>query len=219
MTLYEDLLALDHFDWADDVEVLPAVAIHAHQLPLQSHPYAVHEVHQPEPSITTSKTAVAANLPGEVLVLESVESSVEGGCTDSSDMTTSDETKEELSHNSATTAVSNMMQEVHNTFGWRHYSVDIEPEIHHFNWLGDPVYQRSSTAPVDSVAIILADPKFPEARDDIWVQTLLHCAYTFLDPVVVTLEGAQRHLLLRRGSQLQQAAAGYTYKFYTPHGR
>lgn len=159
--------------------------------------------------------------------LEEVESTTESSIFDSDSVSTvtamtsdNDEKKKtQPSSNTTTSAVIPLMKEVYDAFDWREYSVSIERQIHHFNWLGEPVYQHSSTSPEDSLAVILAEPKVPEAREDLRVQSLLRCAYTFVDPVVTDLGSARRHLLLRRGSQLRQAAAGLTFKYYTPHGQ
>lgn len=213
--MYMDLLVPHHFVRADEEEVLAAASLYEHRL----------RGHSCFSSLQQAAASITMDLQvGEGFALERAEPSAESGCAGSDSTvavqtTTSEDMDEKLPRSFGITNTSIMLQEVYNTFGWRRYSVDIESRIHHFNWFGEPVYQRSSTVPADSLAIILAEPKVPESTGDMRVQALFRRAWTFLDVVVVALENAQRHLLLRRGSQLQQAVTNLTYKYYTTHGR
>lgn len=128
-------------------------------------------------------------------------------------------TKEVYPQEGSAAAWDSMVEDVHNVFGWRHHCVDTEEEIHHFNWFGEPVYQQSATSPSESLAVILADPKVPEVKEDYRVYSILRRAYTFLDPVLVNLDIAADNLMMLRGSRLQLASAGRVFKYYTPHGQ
>ncbi|KAJ6016292.1 hypothetical protein N7540_010883 [Penicillium herquei] len=104
-------------------------------------------------------------------------------------------------------------------FAWRAGYMLQYPDTHHFNWLGQGVSHRSTTLPEESLAIMLAKPKVPEATDNYLVQSILRRAYRYLDPVVVCLdEEIDSSLLILRGSTLQRAAAGHCFKHYTSHG-
>jgi hypothetical protein len=95
-----------------------------------------------------------------------------------------------------------------------------EHKMHHFNWMGNPVYQHSPTPPTESLALILSDPKVPQQSDEHRMQAILGCAFAFLDPVVVNLYDEHEDSLLQmRGSKLVQAAKGRVFKYYTPHGQ
>lgn len=94
-----------------------------------------------------------------------------------------------------------------------------DEDIHHFNWLGNPVYQPSSTTAAESLAIICTGPKVSQGSDKWRVQSILDRAYQFLDPVVVSLENITQLTFNNRGSGLQNAAEGHVFKFYTPQGR
>lgn len=218
MTCYECLLTPDNFDWADDVETAATKSL---QSPLTTQSFLLQQEPQPEGSpIFVTKEIFW----GEMHDLEEAESTTGSSISDYDTISiatamTSDDGEIKETQPATTSVVIPLMKEVYNAFDWREYSVGIDRRIHHFNWLGEPVYQHSSTSPADSLAVILTDSKVPEASEDLRVQSLLRCAYTFLDPVVVDLGSARRHLLLRRGSQLQQAATGLTFKYYTPHGQ
>jgi hypothetical protein len=112
-----------------------------------------------------------------------------------------------------------IVNDIREVFGWRHRRVLYNPETHHFNWFNEPVYTRSGTPPSVSLAIIHAEPKTPEVKENYRVMSTLHRALGFIDPVVVDLAGADDNLLDLRGSQLQQAATGRTHRYYSRHGR
>ena len=105
-------------------------------------------------------------------------------------------------------------------FNWRNDTMDEEPHLHHFNWLGQGMFNRSNTLPEESLAVILSDPKAPQVTGDLRVESLLRNAYGYIDPVIVCLdEEVQPSLWNLRGSELQHAVKGHCFKHYTPHGR
>ncbi|KAJ5708703.1 hypothetical protein N7488_008504 [Penicillium malachiteum] len=115
--------------------------------------------------------------------------------------------------------VESLAAEVVYEFAWRAGYMLQYPDVHHFNWLGQGVRHRSATLPEESLAVMLAKPKVPEATDNYLVQSILRRAYRYLDPVIVCLdEEIDSSLLILRGSALQRAAAGHCFKHYTSHG-
>ncbi|KAJ5370940.1 uncharacterized protein N7496_007032 [Penicillium cataractarum] len=104
-------------------------------------------------------------------------------------------------------------------FRGRDSAVSHDEKIHHFNWLGNPVYQPSSTTPAESLAIIFSGPKVPKENDKLRVASILRRAYQYLDPVVVSFERIKKRFFKHRGFSLQNAAEGHVFKFYTPHGQ
>lgn len=225
MASYVDLLSPDHFNWAYEFD--EDIDVSFNNDTISSDSCLNEQAPQPEQSIISISED---SFFGEVLDSDD-ESVTESWGSDSNNTTATtsatsmthniDEKEEqEQPHQQYNTEMTYMTHNINNVFGWRNHSACYEPEIHHFNWFGEPVYQPSLTAPADSLTIILADPKVPEVKEDLRVQTLLRRAFTFLDPVVVNVEHAPRHLLLQRGSsQLQQAASECTSTYYTPHGQ
>lgn len=105
-------------------------------------------------------------------------------------------------------------------FNWRNDTMEGEPQVHHFNWLGQGIFKRSRTLPEESLAVILSDPKAPQVTGDLRVESLLRNAYAYVDPLIVCLdEEVQQSLWNLRGSELQRAVSGNCFKYYTPHGR
>lgn len=95
---------------------------------------------------------------------------------------------------------------------------DHDGEIHHFNWLGCPVYGYSSTPPVISLLFLLADPKVSVRSDEWRISSIMQRAMVFVDPVVVYLGDCRWKDLCLRGYDLVKWATGRTYKFYSRHG-
>ncbi|KAJ5646235.1 hypothetical protein N7490_002607 [Penicillium lividum] len=118
-----------------------------------------------------------------------------------------------------TEAWQSMEQDVIREFAWRKQSTFQYHSIHHFNWLGEGVLERSSTLPEESLAVMLSYPKVPQATDNYRVQAILRRAYTFLDPVLLSLDDVDDSILLLRGSALQHAAKDHVFKYYTAHGQ
>lgn len=108
--------------------------------------------------------------------------------------------------------------EVEHEFAWRQYDTYMDPEIHHYNFMGQPVYRASATSPSDSLAVIMSGPKVPEAQESLRVQSILRRANMFVDPVILNLYGIDESILLQRGSALRRAATGRVSTFYSPHG-
>lgn len=108
--------------------------------------------------------------------------------------------------------------EVEAEFSWRDCHTHMDPSIHHYNFLGQSVYEASATPPAQSLAIIMSGPKAPEAREDLRVQSILTRANMFVDPVILNLDGIDESILHQRGFALQRAATGRASTFYTPHG-
>ncbi|KAJ5622674.1 hypothetical protein N7528_005906 [Penicillium herquei] len=126
---------------------------------------------------------------------------------------------EEINRESTHQNVESLATEVVYEFAWRAGYMLQYPDVHHFNWLGQGVHHRSATLPEESLAIMLAKPKVPEATDNYLVQSIIRRAYRYLDPVIVCLdEEIDSSLLILRGSALQRAAAGHCFKHYTSHG-
>lgn len=93
------------------------------------------------------------------------------------------------------------------------------PYVHHYNWLNQGIYAPSTTKPATSLAIILSTPKHSEKFDEDALchrkQLLIKRGFRWIDPVVYT--GDHESLKLR-GSALENAAIGCTFKFYSQHG-
>jgi hypothetical protein len=112
-----------------------------------------------------------------------------------------------------------LLQGIEEEFRGRVDAMVHDEDIHHFNWLGNPVYQSSSTTPAESFAIICTGPKVPQGSDKWRIESILDRAYQFLDPVVVSLETITELVFNNRGSDLQTAAEGHVFKLYIPQGR
>lgn len=108
--------------------------------------------------------------------------------------------------------------EVEHEFAWRQYDTYMDPDIHHYNFMGQPVYEASATSPSDSLAVIMSGPKVPEAQEDLRVQSILRRANMFVDPVILNLYGIDESILLQRGFALRRATTGRVSTFYSPHG-
>lgn len=108
---------------------------------------------------------------------------------------------------------------IDNVYVWRSYRVEYDSTIHHFNWLGQPVWQRSTTAPADSLVFIQGKPKTAWSLGDYRVQSILNRAMHFVDPVVAILDDRDASLLNLKGTALAQAAIGRVYRLYSPHGQ
>ncbi|KAJ5116675.1 hypothetical protein N7456_001023 [Penicillium angulare] len=89
--------------------------------------------------------------------------------------------------------------------------------VHHYNFYGNAVYEKSGTPPAESLAIILSRLKQPKPviSSSYLVRSLLNCAKLFLDPVITTLN---EDTLKLRGNKLVLAASDNVHKCYSPHG-
>ncbi|KAL2862336.1 uncharacterized protein BJX67DRAFT_298286 [Aspergillus lucknowensis] len=92
-------------------------------------------------------------------------------------------------------------------------------QIHHFNWEGCPVYERSSTPPEISLWYMTTQPKVykPSCSSELRVETALRRSRTWIDPVLVHIkEGVD---LPGHAETLIRFAKDKTYVFYSKHGR
>ncbi|EEH40300.2 hypothetical protein PAAG_02355 [Paracoccidioides lutzii Pb01] len=89
------------------------------------------------------------------------------------------------------------------------------PNIHHFNWFGERVMERSHTSPEVSLFIILSTPKACFAKHTGRQAVILHQAMKFVDPVLYS--GNWDDLKLT-GENLMKAITGRTFRFYTDMG-
>ncbi|EEH49414.1 uncharacterized protein PADG_05493 [Paracoccidioides brasiliensis Pb18] len=89
------------------------------------------------------------------------------------------------------------------------------PDIHHFNWLGERVMERSYTSPEVSLFIILSAPKAYFAKHTGRQAVTLRQAMKFVDPVLFS--GNWDDLKLT-GENLMKAITGRTFRFYTDMG-
>lgn len=103
--------------------------------------------------------------------------------------------------------------------GYRRVLGLLDPFVHHYNWLNQGIYAPSTTKPATSLAIIMSTPKHNAKFDEDALchrkQLLIKRAFRWVDPVVYT--GDHEDLKLR-GSALENAAIGCTFKFYSQHG-
>ncbi|KAJ5356363.1 hypothetical protein N7517_010972 [Penicillium concentricum] len=127
--------------------------------------------------------------------------------------------REHLTPNAESETYSVAQQDVDIIFSDRQAWVEVDEEIHHFNWLGVRVYTHCATSPSDSLAIILANPKSPQGGASLRIQLLLSRAAQYIDPVLVLLDDTDDSLFDLRGSELVRASTGRAFKFYSPHGR
>jgi hypothetical protein len=111
-----------------------------------------------------------------------------------------------------------MLRTVNDVFSYRTQLVRSAPTIHHFDWFGRPVFNRSATSPAESLAIILSKPKVPEFNKSLRISSILHRASQYVDPVVVNLAGTDDNLLHLRGSELRHAATGRVHRYLSAHG-
>ncbi|KAE8378753.1 hypothetical protein BDV26DRAFT_291877 [Aspergillus bertholletiae] len=116
--------------------------------------------------------------------------------------------------------IEQMNSEVEQEFTYRNYCMEHDEyrQIHHFNWLGYPIYESSGTSPAISLLFQLADPKTPSPRDELRFQSVFARAMRFVDPVIVELEKGLEDLE-RQGLDLVRWATGRVTRFYSLHGR
>ncbi|KAJ5558653.1 hypothetical protein N7535_008869 [Penicillium sp. DV-2018c] len=107
---------------------------------------------------------------------------------------------------------------LHYIFAERDLWMEIKKDIHHFNWMGMRTYTHCSTAPSESLAIMLSKPKSLQGSDKLRKQSVLNRAIQYIDPVIVRLDGPDDHVLDLRGSALARESQRRVLKFYTPHG-
>ncbi|KAJ5124280.1 uncharacterized protein N7515_008105 [Penicillium bovifimosum] len=95
---------------------------------------------------------------------------------------------------------------------------EYDEDIHHFNWLGNPVYHSVTTPPAHSLAIIRAPPKAPTGSHMYRVTAIMNRAMQLVDPVLVDKDQDAGLVLELHGSELIRESEGHVFKFYSPHG-
>lgn len=83
---------------------------------------------------------------------------------------------------------------------------EIDPKIHHWNWLGYPVYERTLTPPADSLAFLQTTPKAPMRTKRYRIRAIMNNAMELIDPVVVKLEKATKGFCLCTDQSLYKHA-------------
>lgn len=110
-------------------------------------------------------------------------------------------------------------QQTCNEYNWRSIRGQTDPGIHHWNWLGKPVYERSSTPPADSLAFMQAEPKAPVGSDKHRINAVMNNAIELNDPVIVKAGSGNEDMFKMHGSQLVRTCENQVSTFYTVHGR
>ncbi|KAL3464296.1 hypothetical protein BJX64DRAFT_286715 [Aspergillus heterothallicus] len=91
-------------------------------------------------------------------------------------------------------------------------------QIHHFNWLGHPVFRSSSTPPEISLWCLVARPKstLRDTPTGFLKKATLNNAWVWVDPVSIRVDKGV--YLPQDGQGLLRFAKGRTQKMYTLHG-
>ncbi|ODM17882.1 hypothetical protein SI65_06670 [Aspergillus cristatus] len=111
-----------------------------------------------------------------------------------------------------------MQEDVNQEFAFRQGWMEVAGEsIHHFNWLGSPRYEYSSTPAAISLLFLFTAPKIPEPGDEWRLNAIMRRAMRHVDPVVLYPENGREDFRLR-GFELVRWATGRVFKFYSPHG-
>ena len=243
----DGLLSPCHFDWADDVEdsLHGASSSLAHQVDYYaptaktyqavwpiSHPHYKPNLSSFQPPLDAISEEVWNDSNGWIEETPNVESSLCGNepptSTPQSLSSYSDyrvplingEVVMEVSSPYGDTNYYDEAQEsVNRIFEDRDAFIEMDPRIHHFNWVGQSVYGHSTTSPSDSLAIIMATPKNIKPTCALGVRAVLNCAIQYVDPVIVVLDDTDANMLQLRGAKLAKVFEGRVYKFYSPHGR
>ncbi|KAF9253087.1 hypothetical protein DTO013E5_525 [Penicillium roqueforti] len=103
-------------------------------------------------------------------------------------------------------------------FNYRAEICNEDNTIHHWNWLGWPVYTRTATPPGVSLAFMQAIPKAPRGRDKLRVNSIMKCAIEYIDPVILKVDRGDEGILQMYGSAMIEACEGLTYTHYSLHG-
>lgn len=116
--------------------------------------------------------------------------------------------------------IESMQLAVNGEFAYRQTCLQADNDgfIHHFNWLGAPVYGHNPTPPAISLLFLLTSPKVPPSGHEWRYESIMKRAMAFVDPVFVYVDNG-REDLLKRGFDLVRWATGRVYKFYSPHGK
>ncbi|KAJ5558644.1 hypothetical protein N7535_008860 [Penicillium sp. DV-2018c] len=89
---------------------------------------------------------------------------------------------------------------------------DDDADIHHWNWLGNPVYHPVATPPADSLAIIQTPPKAPKGSHEYRVTAITNSAMQLVDPVLVETHPDDGLLLSLHGTDLIRECEGRVFK-------
>lgn len=98
---------------------------------------------------------------------------------------------------------------------WQIDQFEVNPAIHHFNWLGCPVMERSYTAPEHSLFVILSGPREYLAEEATVRGVVFRQAMRYVDPVLYTGDSFD---LTLTGQNLIRAITGRTFQLYTEIG-
>ncbi|KAJ5952313.1 uncharacterized protein N7479_010726 [Penicillium vulpinum] len=110
------------------------------------------------------------------------------------------------------------METAINEYEWRSLVSNQDDHIHHWNWFGRPVYQPSTTPPVESLAFMQAEPKAPKGSDELLVTSIMNRAIHQIDPVILKVDRGNEAILQMHGSAMIRACDGLTYTHYSLHG-
>ncbi|KAJ5782874.1 hypothetical protein N7457_004648 [Penicillium paradoxum] len=103
-------------------------------------------------------------------------------------------------------------------YRWRDICDQTDPGIHHWNWLGNPVYERTATPPTDSLAFMQAAPKVPTGSDEMRINAIMNSAVELIDPVAMQIESGEEELLEMHGSELIRVCEGRVSNLYSLNG-
>lgn len=124
----------------------------------------------------------------------------------------------------STEQVAHMRAEVREEFTFRASCIEANRyhavKIHHFNWLGNPVFEYSATPPDVSLMYLLSRPKVLSSSDELRILSILARATVFIDPVIVYLppRWRLRDLVMKPSNLVRSMTRDRVYKFYSQHG-
>ena len=102
-------------------------------------------------------------------------------------------------------------------YGRQRYHMFHDQEIHHFNWFGQAVMNRTSTPPAVSLTVVLTPPSARISdTENLRDQIILREAMKTVDPVVYY--GGLSELKDLAGEAIREAATGRVSMYYTPFG-
>ncbi|XHG04821.1 hypothetical protein AWENTII_008072 [Aspergillus wentii] len=214
----EDLLRLIPMDWAEEMEMEMEVEMEMEEegsereeLPRADNFDWAEDVQE---EVSESSKRI------EIVDDRIIDSSSDSGSFGSAFDSDSDSDNGNLFEPSETQAMINSMQEdVRREFSFRDYCMkaDEDETVHHFNWMGCPVYEYNWTPAVISLLFLMSSPKIPRLGDEYRLRSIMTRAMVWVDPVIVHLEDGWKDLH-RRGLDLVRFATGRVFKFYSPHG-
>ncbi|TQB74639.1 hypothetical protein MPDQ_004489 [Monascus purpureus] len=142
---------------------------------------------------------------------------------DSSDGTYRDSDSSLSDDETIKNGITRVEAEIYKEFSFRKICIEATRhhpcKIHHFNWLGHPVYEYSATPPAVSLMYLASRPKIPSPSDEWRIHAILARATKFIDPVIMDLDSQRGWSdLALRGSDLVRVVTGRVHKFYSQHG-